>query len=639
MAKMISTTHIFLLFSLSVFFTGSDSGVVSRESRMYPLSCSNNPIKSCNSYLYHISNGLSEQDIAKYYSVQTSQIEPIKRRGVEDYLIRVPCSCGVANGTSGYFYGTAYDVKAGDTLFEVTNEIYSGQALTGGKADIFAGETLPIHLLCGCLNGNVEEVVTYTVQENDTASGIADLLSSTLAGIKKLNTKLEDLGFIDVGWVLFVPIINPGPMVEDSNGSGKKRTLWIALGIVIPVIILGTAAILVYLYRRRKLQESQTNVEDPKAKTNIGANSKSVASLKIQSLRRESQENFEAERPVIFGFDEIQAATAYFDESRKIGEGGYGSVYFGVLGEQEVAIKKMKSSKSKEFFAELKVLGKVHHINVVELIGYSTGDDHLYLVYEYVRNGSLSDHLHDPLLKGHQPLSWNARAQIALDAARGIEYIHDHTKARYVHRDIKTSNILLDEGLRAKVADFGLAKLVERSNEEDCIATRLVGTPGYLPPESVLELQMTSKTDVFAFGVVLGELITGLRALIRDNREPNKMKSLISVISSVFQEGETEGALEAIIDGNLKGSYPIEEVHKMAEIAFWCLSDEAVDRPEMHEIVVKLSQILMSSLEWEASLGGSSQVFTGISWQRTREDDPTRHLSIPRLLCGWASAA
>ncbi|CAL5373510.1 unnamed protein product [Camellia sinensis] len=113
-------------------------------------------------------------------------------------------------------------------------------------------------------------------------------------------------------------------------------------------------------------------------------------------------------------------------------------------------IKKMRSNKSKEFFAELKVLCKIHHINVVELLGYASGDDHLYLVYEYIQNGSVSDHLHDPLLKGHQPLSSTARTQIALDAVKGIEYIHDHTKARYVHRDIKTSNILLDETLRAK---------------------------------------------------------------------------------------------------------------------------------------------------------------------------------------------
>ncbi|CAK9142239.1 unnamed protein product [Ilex paraguariensis] len=233
--------------------------------------------------------------------------------------------------------------------------------------------------------------------------------------------------------------------------------------------------------------------------------------------------DIESDKPVIYRLEEIDEATGNFDVARKIGEGGYGSVYFGILREQEVAVKKMKSSKSKEFLVELKVLCKIHHINVVELLGYASGDNHLYLVYEYVQNGSLNVRLHDPLLK--------ARAYIALDAARGIEYIHDHTRARYVHRDIKTSNILLDQGLRAKVGDFGLAKLVERSDEEDLIVTRLVGTPGYLAPESIQEIQTTSKADVFAFGVVLAELITGQRALVRDNREPNRMKSLISVVS------------------------------------------------------------------------------------------------------------
>ncbi|PQM42514.1 lysM domain receptor-like kinase 3 [Prunus yedoensis var. nudiflora] len=321
---------------------------------------------------------------------------------------------------------------------------------------------------------------------------------------------------------------------------------------------------------------------------------------------------FESDGPVIFGVEQIEEATGYFDETKKIGEGGYGSVYFGVIEEKEVAVKKMRSNSTKEFFAELKVLCKIHHINVVELLGYASGDDHLYLVYEYVQNGSLSEHLHDPLLKGHQPLSWTARTQIALDAAKGIEYIHDHTKARYVHRDIKTSNILLDEGLRAKVADFGLAKLVARTNEEDIIATRLVGTPGYLPPESVKELQVTHKTDVFAFGVVLAELITGQRALFRDNSEPEKMKSLITVIKKIFQDEDPESALEAATDGNLRSNYPMEDIFKMAEIAEWCLSEEAVERPEMREIVLMLSQIMVSSIEWEANLGGNSQVFSGV---------------------------
>uniref|UniRef100_A0A0D9V1U1 Protein kinase domain-containing protein n=1 Tax=Leersia perrieri TaxID=77586 RepID=A0A0D9V1U1_9ORYZ len=322
---------------------------------------------------------------------------------------------------------------------------------------------------------------------------------------------------------------------------------------------------------------------------------------------------FQTERPVIFSLRAVEDATSNFDEKRKIGEGGYGSVYLGFIGTYEIAVKKMKASKSKEFFAELKVLCKVHHINVVELIGYSAGDDHLYLVYEYVQNGSLSEHLHDPLLKGHQPLSWTARTQIAMDSARGIEYIHDHTKTCYVHRDIKTSNILLDNGLRAKVADFGLVKLVQRSDEDECMATRLVGTPGYLPPESVLELHMTTKSDVYAFGVVLAELITGLRALVRDNKEANKTKSLISIMRKAFKPEDLESSLETIVDPCLKDNYPIEEVCKLANISMWCLSEDPLDRPEMREIMPILAQIHLSSVEWEASLGGDGEVFSGVS--------------------------
>uniref|UniRef100_I1NNV3 Protein kinase domain-containing protein n=1 Tax=Oryza glaberrima TaxID=4538 RepID=I1NNV3_ORYGL len=322
---------------------------------------------------------------------------------------------------------------------------------------------------------------------------------------------------------------------------------------------------------------------------------------------------FQTERPVIFSLIAVEDATSNFDEKRKIGEGGYGSVYLGFIGTHEIAVKKMKASKSKEFFAELKVLCKIHHINVVELIGYAAGDDHLYLVYEYVQNGSLSEHLHDPLLKGHQPLSWTARTQIAMDSARGIEYIHDHTKTCYVHRDIKTSNILLDNGLRAKVADFGLVKLVQRSDEDECLATRLVGTPGYLPPESVLELHMTTKSDVYAFGVVLAELITGLRALVRDNKEANKTKSLISIMRKAFKPEDLESSLETIVDPYLKDNYPIEEVCKLANISMWCLSEDPLHRPEMREVMPILAQIHMASIEWEASLGGDGEVFSGVS--------------------------
>ncbi|KDP31051.1 hypothetical protein JCGZ_11427 [Jatropha curcas] len=396
---------------------------------------------------------------------------------------------------------------------KVTSLLYSGQAWEVPNVEelFIAEDMISINLLCGCIKVQSQEIVTYTVQENDSLTGIGEILSAKLSGIEDLNERLiKNPSYIEIGWVLFVPM-------EKKGRQGQKQDA-----------------------------------------------------------------TFESERPVLFSVDEIDKATSNFNVNMKIGEGGYGSVYIGLLKER------------------------------VELLGYASGDNHLYLVYEYIQNGSLSDHLHDPMLKGHTPLTWTARAQIALDAARGIEYIHDHTKAQYVHRDIKTSNILLDQGLRAKVSDFGLAKLVERSNEEDFIATRLVGTPGYIAPESVRELQMTTKSDIFAFGVVLAELITGQRALMRDNREPNKMKALITVILTIFKNQDIETALEANIDVNLKRSYPMEEVCEMAEISRQCLCEDPLNRPEMREIVQALSNILTSSIEWEASLGASSQDFAGI---------------------------
>ncbi|PRQ40183.1 putative protein kinase RLK-Pelle-LysM family [Rosa chinensis] len=542
---------VFLAFSFAVSVQTSD---------IVPFQCSAATIARCNASLYHINSGFQKEEIASFYSVNPSQVNPIKYHNKDDHLISVPCSCKSIFNTTGYFYDTIYKVKPSDTFDDVSNNIYSGQVLSvieERKHNFTIGADFPIHLPCGCVDSDSQIVVTYTVQDKDTLTDIATLLSAKIENIESMNkNQVENPSYIQPGWVLFVP--------SEKNGLKKPARYRDVI-----------CCMLVY----HEFVDATV---------------------------------FESDGPVVFSLEEIEEATGYFDESKIIGEGGYGKVYFGVLGEKEVAIKKMRSNMCKEFFAELKVLCKIHHINVVELLGYASGHDHLYLVYEYIQNGSLSEHLHDPLLKGHQPLSWTARTQIALDTAKGIEYIHDHTKARYVHRDIKTSNILLDEGLRAKVADFGLAKLVGRTNEEDIIATRLVGTPGYLPPESVQELQVTHKTDVFAFGVVLGELITGQLALFRDNREPAKMKSLITVIKKVFQDGEPDLALEAVTDPSLQGNYPIEEIFKMAEISEWCLSEEAVGRPEMREIVVLLSHIVTTSTEWEASLGGNSQVFSGL---------------------------
>ncbi|KAI5329750.1 hypothetical protein L3X38_029147 [Prunus dulcis] len=604
---------LFLVLFTTIYSTHvlSDSVGIS-STRLYPFACSDSDqIQSCNSYLYHISKGHQIKEIATFYSVNSSSIKPIVHgtQHQQDYLVSVPCTCKDIKGTKTYLYDTSYLVKQGDTLENVVSEFYSGQAMiVGAEEKPFAGvgNMTTILLVCGCVERSSQEVVTYTVQDHDTLIGIEQLLSAYESEIQNLNINLTQTpNFIDVGWVLFVPMELNG---LQPKRQGKRLSLPTIIGVVSAVGFLFVATFIIFLLIRYR--KGRNREEDQKSVVNSSA--KKGFSLKQQFFKRQMEETFENERPVIYSMEQIEMATSNFDETRKIGEGGYGSVYFGILGELEVAIKKMRSSRTKEFCAELKVLCKIHHNNVVELLGYASGSDHLCLVYEFLQNGSLNDHLHDPLLKGNQPLSWTERAQIALDTARGIEYIHDHTKARYVHRDIKTSNILLDQGLRAKVADFGLARLVERSSEEDMVVTRVVGTPGYIPPESVRELQMTSKTDVYAFGVVVAELITGQRAIVRDNREPKRMKSLSSVLYAVFQEKDPEAALEAKVDGNMKGSYPIEEVYKMAEIARRCSSEDPVDRPEMRDIVQTLSQILVCSIEWEASLGGKSQVFSGL---------------------------
>ncbi|XP_073003472.1 lysM domain receptor-like kinase 3 [Typha latifolia] len=598
-----SFLFFFFFFYLSILCSSSDTWSLKTSiNKWNPIQCSHpSPVPTCSSYLYVVPRGRSPSNIAAVFSANASLIETVTRpSGTVDLLVQVPCGCEAAVGVddgavyTALFHNTNYTVKAGDTATNVTETVFSGLAWNL-KENLTAENTVTVNLPCSCSTYNSGHLAaSYAVQDGDTLTIIAMLLDSDVEVIEKVNfNATANLNFIRPGMLLFVPMgIKASPPPPSKKGDQYSAIL---------------------LHRKRR-SDGKNMEEIPKKR--LGNNlSISIAALESHYLPNKNLEGFqqfESERPVVFSLEAVEEATANFDEKRKIGEGGYGSVYHGILGKQEVAIKKMKACKSKEFFAELKVLCKVHHINVVELNGYTAGDDHLYLVYEYVQNGSLSDHLHDPLLKGHQPLSWNARIQIALDTARGIEYIHDHTKACYVHRDIKTSNILLDNGLRAKVADFGLAKLVERSDEEECFATRLVGTPGYLPPESVLELQMTTKTDIFAFGVVLAELITGYRALIRENKEPSKMKSLVSIMKKVLEDDDPQISLEAMIDNNLNSNYPIEEVHKMVDIALWCLRDDPVERPEMRDIMAILSQIHLASIEWEASLGGNSEVFSGI---------------------------
>ncbi|GAB2269362.1 LysM domain receptor-like kinase 3 [Dionaea muscipula] len=326
---------------------------------------------------------------------------------------------------------------------------------------------------------------------------------------------------------------------------------------------------------------------------------------------------FEMEKPVVFTYEEILSATEGFSETGLLGHGTYGSVYYGLLRDQEVAIKRMAAAKSKEFTFEMKVLCTVHHANLVELIGYATSSDELFLVYEYAQKGSLRSHLHDPQNRGQTSLSWITRVQIALDAARGLEYIHEHTKNHYVHRDIKTSNILLDSAFRAKISDFGLSKLVGKASDAAVSATRVVGTYGYLAPEYLSEGLATTKSDVYAFGVVLFELISGREAVIRTEglTKNSERRSLVPIMLAALRnvpDSMSMVNMKDYVDPNLMDLYPHDCVFKMAMLAKQCVDEDPILRPDMKQLVISLSQTLLSSVEWEATLAGNSQVFSGL---------------------------
>uniref|UniRef100_A0A175YMJ7 Protein kinase domain-containing protein n=1 Tax=Daucus carota subsp. sativus TaxID=79200 RepID=A0A175YMJ7_DAUCS len=307
-------------------------------------------------------------------------------------------------------------------------------------------------------------------------------------------------------------------------------------------------------------------------------------------------------RSVEFSYEELAHATNDFSLANKIGQGGYGLVYYGELRGEKAAIKKMDIQASKEFLAELKVLSHVHHYNLmlrltslnqmqVCLIGYSI-EDSLFLVYQYIENGNLSQHLHGS--SGRRPLSWSSRVQIALDSARGLEYIHEHTVPVYIHRDIKPANILIDNNFRAKVADFGLTRLTEVTGS---LQTRLVGTFGYMPPEYARYGDVSPKIDVYAFGVVLYELISAKDAIVKINEVESR--ALVALFAEVLNQPNPSSDLTTLVDPRLGADYSIDSVRKIAQIAKACTQENPQLRPSMRSIVVALMTLSSANEDWD----------------------------------------
>ncbi|XP_039159308.1 proline-rich receptor-like protein kinase PERK1 [Eucalyptus grandis] len=302
-----------------------------------------------------------------------------------------------------------------------------------------------------------------------------------------------------------------------------------------------------------------------------------------------------------FTYEELKIATDGFSNVNLLGQGGFGYVHKGVLSSgRVVAIKQLKAGSGqgeREFQAEVDIISCIHHRHLVSLVGYCISGAQRILVYEFVPNGTLESHLHG---KDRPTMAWPTRMKIALGSTRGLAYLHEDCNPKIIHRDIKGSNILLDFNFEAKVADFGLAKIAFDTDTH--VSTRVMGTFSYLAPEYASSGKLTDKSDVFSFGVVLLELITGRRPI--DKTRPFVEDSMVDWARL------EDGKFDAIVDPKLHKDYATEEMTRTIACAAACVCHSARHRPRMTQVVRALEGYLSLSDLNEGIVPGHSIAYS-----------------------------
>jgi serine/threonine protein kinase len=295
-----------------------------------------------------------------------------------------------------------------------------------------------------------------------------------------------------------------------------------------------------------------------------------------------SRHNGSVETTQIFTAEELKKATDNYSENRILGQGGQGTVYKGILPENKiVAIKKSKiidRSQIEQFINEVIILSQVNHRNVVKLFGCCLETQVPMLVYEFVTNGTLFEHIHNT--DNSSTLQWQLRLQIAAEIAGALSYLHSAASTPIIHRDIKSTNVLLDNNYMAKVSDFGASRLIPLDHTQ--LTTLVQGTLGYLDPEYFQSSQLTEKSDVYSFGVLLAELLTGKKALSFDRSEEERNLAMHFVLSV------KDNRLFEILDRRVVYEGNAEQLMEVAMLVKRCLRLKGEERPTMKEVAIEL---------------------------------------------------
>ncbi|KAL7174615.1 hypothetical protein ACSBR2_033789 [Camellia fascicularis] len=422
---------------------------------------------------------------------------------------------------------------------------------------------------------------------------------------------------------------------EPGNYKRSKVIVIVAAASGSTVMFLLLVIFSLYNFKKRKNNVATTpsaivvhprDPSDPDNVVKIAVSNNTSRSLESECPNGTGVENAHVIETgnLIISVQVLRKVTNNFAPENELGRGGFGAVYKGELEDgTKIAVKRMEagvisSQGLDEFQAEIAVLSMVRHRHLVSLLGYSIQGNERLLVYEYMPRGALSRHLFRWESLNLEPLSWTRRLNIALDVARGMEYLHTLAHQSFIHRDLKSSNILLGDDFRAKVSDFGLVKLAP--DREKSVATRLAGTFGYLAPEYAVTGKITTKADVFSYGVVLMELLTGLVALDEQRSEENRY-----LAEWFWQIKANREKLISAIDPSLDAKEEIfDSIYAIAELAGHCTARDPNHRPDMGHAVNMLAPLVE---KWKP-FNGETEEYSGIDY----------NLPLPEMLKGWQEA-
>ncbi|KAK9052571.1 hypothetical protein SSX86_029200 [Deinandra increscens subsp. villosa] len=347
------------------------------------------------------------------------------------------------------------------------------------------------------------------------------------------------------------------------------------------VLIITLIGLLLYVVRQKKRAEKAIGLSRPFAVLDVD----NAASWASSGKDGGGAPQLKGAR--WFSYDELKKSTSNFSEANQIGSGGYGKVYKGTIaGGQVVAIKRAQKTSlqgGQEFKTEIELLSRVHHKNLVGLVGFCFEQGQQMLVYEFMTNGSLRDSLSG---KSGIYLDWKRRLRIALGSARGLTYLHELANPPIIHRDIKSTNILLDDNLTAKVSDFGLSKLI--SDTEEQVSSQVKGTMGYLDPEYYMTQQLTDKSDVYSFGVLMLELVTAKPPITKGKYIVREVRMKMDITN------EEEYGLRELMDPCIKNMTYLAGFKMFIKLAMQCVEDSGSDRPSMSDVVKALETILIN---------------------------------------------